>query len=158
FAKRYQEQAEAQTSIADSRRLAALSVSVRNKRLDLSLLLAAEALHTDYTFEARDSLYKALQERPGLESFFHAGEGAVTGVAFSPDGKALAAGCVGVRGGGVVLWDVAKRQRLAEAPLRVDEGEVYSVAFSRNGRALAAGYSGNGDRGGVVLWDVAARR
>ncbi len=34
-------------------------------------------------------------------------EGYVTGVSFSPDGKTIAAGySVGVRGGGVVLWDV----------------------------------------------------
>jgi hypothetical protein len=42
-------------------------------------------------------------------------------VAFSPDGKALAAG-YGRSGGGAVLWDVAARRRLSDAPLAVKEG------------------------------------
>ena len=37
-------------------------------------------------------------------------EGDVESVAFSPDGKTLAAGYgAAARGGGVVLWDVARR-------------------------------------------------
>jgi WD40 repeat protein len=75
-------------------------------------------------------------------------------VAFSPDGKALAAGYYStVVGGGVVLWDVAARRRLGDGPLPVREGGVRGVAFSPDGKALAAGYS-SGDHGGVVLWDV----
>ena len=62
-------------------------------------------------------------------------------VAFSPDGKTLAAGYgVGGGGGGVVLWDVAARKRLADDPLPVKEGYVQSVAFSPDGKTLAAGY------------------
>ena len=87
-------------------------------------------------------------------------EGGVTSVAFSPDGKTLAAGYGGVGdvGGGVVLWDVAGAQRLAADPLPVEEGDVTSVAFSPDGKTLAAGYGVVGGGGGVVLWDVAARR
>ena len=85
-------------------------------------------------------------------------EGGVHSVAFSPDGKTLAAGYgVRGRGGGVVLWDVATRKRLLEDPLPVKEGYVNSVAFSPDGKTLAAGYGirvGN-ISGGVVLWDVA---
>ena len=70
-------------------------------------------------------------------------EGDVSSVAFSPDGKTLAAGYgVGSGGGGVVLWDVAARKRLAEDPLPVKEGDVSSVAFSPDGKTLAAGYGG----------------
>src|SRR5262245_930541 len=81
-------------------------------------------------------------------------------VAFSPDGKALAAGYRGVGAdGGVVLWDVAARKRLAEQSLPVKKGSVSSVAFSPDGKALAARYSNvGGVSGGVVLWDVAARK
>ncbi len=86
-------------------------------------------------------------------------EGYVTSVAFSPDGKTIAAGYgVGVgRGvGGVVLWDVAARKRLADEPLPVNEGNVTSVAFSPDGKTIAAGYGVvGGGIGGVVLWDVA---
>ena len=81
-------------------------------------------------------------------------------MAFSPDGKTLAAGYgVGGVGGGVVLWDVAARKRLADDPLPVKEGSVQSVAFSPDGKTLAAGYGvGVGVGGGVVLWDVATRK
>ncbi|MBV8268791.1 MAG: hypothetical protein JO252_20885, partial [Planctomycetaceae bacterium] len=143
--------AQAQARIATSRLLAAASASERNKSLDRSLLLAVEALRTEITLEARGSLYNALQDRPGLTSFLHVNEGDVRSMAFSPDGKTLAAGY----SGGVVLWDVAAGQRLGDEPLPVREGIVGGVAFSPDGKTLAAGYSGFGV-GGVVLWDVAA--
>jgi hypothetical protein len=75
-------------------------------------------------------------------------------VAFSPDGKTLAAGYSGRGGGvvGVVLWDVAARQRLGDEPLPVKEGAVESVAFSPDSKTIAAGYVSGG--GGVVLLDV----
>ncbi len=84
------------------------------------------------------------------------------GVAFSPEGKTIAAG-YGLHaaggGGGVVLWDVAARKRLVDEPLPVKEGFVEGVAFSRDGKTLAAGYDPGGGLsvgGGVVLWDFAA--
>ena len=86
-------------------------------------------------------------------------EGGVRGVAFSPDGKTLAAGYISVatRSGGVVLWDVATRTRLVKEPLAVPEGGVRGVAFSPDGKALAAGYARIVcESSGVVLWDVAA--
>ena len=67
-------------------------------------------------------------------------EGDVKSVAFSPDGKTLAAGYGDGVGGGVVLWDVAARKRLADEPLPVKEGAFTSVAFSPDGKTLAAGY------------------
>ena len=67
-------------------------------------------------------------------------EGGVNSVAFSLDGKTLAAGRVGGPVSGVVLWDVATRKRLLEDPLPVKEGYVNSVAFSPDGKTLAAGY------------------
>ena len=71
-------------------------------------------------------------------------EGHVSSVAFSPDGKTIAAGygvgTDGTGGGGVVLWDAAGRKRLSEDPLVVKEGDVTSVAFSPDGKTIAAGY------------------
>ena len=98
----------------------------RDKRFDRSLLLAVEAFQVENTLEARESLYNALQGRPGLTSFLHINEGDVRSVAFSPDGKTIAAGYNGngVDGGGVVLWDVAARKRLVDEPLPVKEGDV----------------------------------
>jgi len=164
LAIRARDDAIAQTKTANSRRLAALSVAERDKRLDLSLLLAVEALGTKNTFEARDSLFKALQNRPGLKSFLHMNERYVWSVAFSPDGKILAVGYRG--GGGVVLWDVAARKRLTSDPLPIKEGGVESVAFSPDSKTLVASYgnarggpSGDGSHfGGMVLWDVATRK
>jgi WD40 repeat protein len=79
-------------------------------------------------------------------------EGDVQSVAFSPDGKTIAAG-YGGGGGGVVLFDAAARSRLSEGPLAVKKGDVPSVAFSPDGKTIAAGY----DVGPVVQWDVDLR-
>ena len=68
-------------------------------------------------------------------------EGNVQSVAFSPDGKTIAAGYSGATAsGGVVLWDAAARKRLVDEPLAVKEGCVTSVAFSPDGKTIAAGY------------------
>ncbi len=101
-------------------------------------------------------------------------EGYVRGVAFSPDGKILAAGFGKVppgdprghslpwgdssRGfGGVVLFDTTTRQRLHAKPLPVTEGEVFGVAYSPDGQTLAVGY-GKVSGGGVVLFDTTTRQ
>ncbi len=144
--------AEDQARIAESRRLAALSEAERGKRLDRAFLLAVEALRKESTTEARDSLFRALVTQPGIVSFLHADEGRIRSVAYSPDGKTLAAGYDGVRGG-VVLWDAQRRTRLQAEPLPVAEGVVNSVAFSPDGKTLAAGYVHVGGSG-VVLWDA----
>ncbi len=77
-------------------------------------------------------------------------------MAFSPNGKTIAAGHRDrVGGGGVVLWDAAGRKRLADGPLDVKEGIVESVAFSSDGKTIAAGYWSGSGGAGVVLWDTA---
>src|SRR5439155_24348560 len=83
-------------------------------------------------------------------------------VAFSPDGKTLAAAyAAGDRPlvGGVVLWDAQARKRLQAKSLPVAEGPVRSVAFSPDGKFVAAFYELYPDRddGGVVLWDAQGR-
>jgi hypothetical protein len=88
-------------------------------------------------------------------------EGGVRSVAFSPDGKTIAAGYSGSDDdfgsvGGVVLWDVAARKRLVGDQLSMKKGEVVSVASSPDGKTIAAGFYGDGS--GVVLWDVTAHR
>ena len=74
------------SKISETRRLVAISAAERDKHLDLSLLLAMEALRIEDTTEARNSLFQALLARPQLASFLHAQEGDIGSVAFSPDG------------------------------------------------------------------------
>ena len=161
LAETNEERAKAQARIANSRQLAAVSATERSKHLDRSLLLAVEALRIENTFEARESLFKTLQEWPRVKTFLHIKEGWVTCVAFSPNGKTIAAGYGGGGGDyGVMLWDVAGRKRLSGDPLTVREGQVECVAFSPDGKAVAVGYNGGTgtSAGGVALWDVATRK
>jgi WD40 repeat protein/tRNA A-37 threonylcarbamoyl transferase component Bud32 len=72
----------------------------------------------------------------------------VLSIAFSPDGKTLAAGRI--HDCAVKLWDVAARQ--IKASLEGHSDSVRSVAFSPDGKTLA---SGSSDRT-VKLWDLAA--
>jgi WD40 repeat protein len=158
LAKKNENWAMEQLSIAKSRQLAAASATERDKNLDLSLIVAVEALRTHNTLEARTSLFKALRARPGLRSFLHINEGEVRSVTFSPDGKTVAVGFGGSASrGGVLLWDSARCRRLADVSLEVKEGRVSSVAFSPDGKTVAAGYDAAGvlGAGGVMLWNAA---
>jgi WD40 repeat protein len=138
----------------ESRRLARLSDSERPKHLDRSFLLSVEALRIAQTPEARDSLYSAFTNRPGIISFFHAASGLIRSPTFSPDSTTLAAAYDG--GGGVILWDVRQHLKPQAEIILVPEGDVWGIAYSPDGRTLAAGYAGDAG-GGVVLWDVGRR-
>jgi len=83
------------------------------------------------------------------------GHTGVNSVAFSPDGKTLAAGS---NDGSVRLWEVATH-RPAGTPLLANGpgGSITSVAFSADGRTLAAG-SNDGGAGTVWLWDLATHQ
>jgi WD40 repeat protein len=74
--------------------------------------------------------------------------GPVWSVAFSSDGKTLAAGSGNMKEGEVRLWDVASGQE--RALLRGYTSDVLSVAFSPDGHTLA---SAGRDQAGR-LWDV----
>jgi WD40 repeat protein/energy-coupling factor transporter ATP-binding protein EcfA2 len=71
-------------------------------------------------------------------------------VAFSPDGKTLAADG---NDNSLLFWDVAS-QRQVGSTFTGHTGPVYSVAFSPDGKTLASGSHDST----VRLWDVATRR
>jgi WD40 repeat protein len=82
-------------------------------------------------------------ESAGQPTLVEGGDGSDS-VAFSPDGTILA---VGDYRGGVGLWDVASRHRLAAMN---EGGSVNSVAFSPDGKILAVGDA----NGQITLWGV----
>jgi WD40 repeat protein len=113
------------------------------------VLLSVEAYRSAQTPDARFSLMRALEVTQPMQGYLSGYTAAVTSVAFSPDGKLLAAG---IADGTVVLQDATTGRRLAV--LRGHKAAVESVAFSPDGATLASGSLDNS----VILWDVASRR
>jgi WD40 repeat protein/class 3 adenylate cyclase len=72
----------------------------------------------------------------------------VSDLAFSPDGKLIAAAA----GNGAVLWDVVRRRQVGQPLLSRDGLAVKRVAFSPDGRSLAAV-----EIDAVTLWNLRTR-
>jgi WD40 repeat protein len=107
---------------------------------DGRLLAAGFGIWSDEHFPGRLRVWDAT----GSEVFTgDAPPGGVNHVAFSPDGKTIAAACSGL----IQLWDVEPPRKLRE--LKGHTGSIFGVAFSPDGKRLAtAGW----DRT-VKLWD-----
>jgi WD40 repeat protein len=132
---------------AEGTRLVATADRLQENDYDASLLVNMEALGVAPTLDAQAGLLRRFVSHPHLAAFLPAAEEALA-VAFSPDGKRLAAA-----GGDqtVVLWDVDGRR--PAATLAGHDDAVVGVAFSPDGKRLA---SASRD-GHVVLWDVDRR-
>jgi WD40 repeat protein len=72
-------------------------------------------------------------------------------IAFSPDGKLVAAGDYGAR---VRVWDLADNGRLIGEPISTLQRYVSSVAFSPDNRVLAIG----GSSPGISFWNPHTKR
>src|SRR5205823_1573620 len=94
-----------------------------------------------------DPLPSGAVSRFGTSRFLNFGR--VFSVAFSPDGKTLAAGSWD---GTVRLWEVASGKELGQ--FEKQKAPVRSVAFSPDGKLLACG----GEGAEVVLWDPATAK
>jgi WD40 repeat protein len=78
------------------------------------------------------------------------GAGGPYPVAFSPDGKLLAAG---TERGALKVWDIAARKFTADLK-GLEDALVWTVAFSADGKFLASGASDNTAR----VWDLASSK
>jgi WD40 repeat protein len=102
--------------------------------LDLSLLLARQAIAIENTPQTRGYLLAALRRNPAAIGIMHGDGGALRGIAMSPDGKTLAA----VSGDGKVLFFDAHTYAPIGDPLAGLSGEA-GLAYSPDGRTLAIG-------------------
>jgi WD40 repeat protein len=143
-----------QTRRADRQRERAASYSMvaqadarATEQPDVSILLSLAAYRLQPSDEARSSAMFQADRRRDARALLSGAAGVLSGAAFSPDGRLVAAGDVN----GVRVWEIPTRRQVAFLP--GDAGRVGSVAFSRDGRLVAAGVASS-----VVLFDVAARR
>jgi WD40 repeat protein len=136
-----------------SNRLAEQSRRYISGQQDLALLLSVEAVRRANTVPARAGLLAALQAHPFVDTWLRTPDASISTVAFSPDGRLLAAGTVA---GYIYLWDVASRQMRGkftpyETPVAFDRIDLIidCVSFSPDGNMLAIAIGA-----WVVLWHL----
>jgi WD40 repeat protein/transcriptional regulator with XRE-family HTH domain len=140
-AVRAERQVAHQLDVVTSGLLASQSQLIGDADPDLSKLLSVASWRLDPSSAARHAMLAAAA-RPGIAILTATAN--VNAVAFSPDGRTLAAG---TGDGAVVLWDVATRQKTAEL---VGPDQVTSLAFSPDGKTVAGG----SPDGTVWLWNA----
>jgi WD40 repeat protein/DNA-binding SARP family transcriptional activator len=109
--------------------------------LDLSLLLARQAVAIDDSPQTRGYLLKALQRSPEAIAIMRVGQGRafaglLTAATISPDGKTLAVMSYGL---GLLLFDTSTYQQIGESMLDYRPGTEGSLAYSPDGETIAIG-------------------
>ena len=128
-------------SVANCRQLAAEATSFLGTRLDLALLLGVESSRSSTCVEGRSALLTAFQYRPHLGGFLSGHTDVVTNVAYSPDGRILAASSWDQT---ARLWDPGKRRTIG-SPFR----GMYGLSFSPDGTLLASAHADS-----ITLWKM----
>jgi WD40 repeat protein len=141
--------AEQTATIAVAGALATAALLNKETRPDLSALLAVEALNRADNFQSRNALLSTLQANPSLRTHLHATDKVGT-VAFSPDGRRLAAG----DNRGVTLWDVGAGRSEGATFATKEEGYIQTMAFNPDGSTLALATADHA----VRFWDVRRRQ
>ncbi len=144
--------AQAASILAKAGELSSLSDYFRDKDLELSLLLAIEAVSQSDTWETRKSLLDGLQRgvarQAGIDTSFQPACEDPQAIAFNPDGKLFATGCFDKR---VNLWYTDGLGKAQQTPQELlGEGTVYAVAFDQTGKVLAVA----GSERPVRFWDL----
>jgi WD40 repeat protein/tRNA A-37 threonylcarbamoyl transferase component Bud32 len=115
-------------------------------RLDLSLLLARQAVAIEDSPQTRGYLLAALRRSPAAIGVMHGRGSVLRGAAVSPDGRTLAVAAIGV---GVLLFDTIDYEQIGN-PLAVGAS---SIAYSPDGETLAVGSDYH-----VGLYDARTRK
>ena len=150
LAVRAQWAADRQRDVAGSQRTADKAAALRAANPALAAQLSLAAYRLSPTPEARGTLLSTFATPYATQ--LTAQKGAVTAVAFSPDGRVLATGDADRT---VALWraeDPYRPTELSVLPRLADA--VHAVAISPDSRLLAEG----GEGGAIVLWDIGDAR
>ena len=107
--------------------------------LDLSLLLARQAVAIDDSPQTRGYLLAALRRRPAAIGIMDGHGDVLRGIAVSPDGKTLA---VEAGRGGILFFDARTYAQIGDSLPVTRLRQPGSLAYSPDGRTLAVG----GDR------------
>ena len=124
-----------------SEQLAAQSTALETADPVTAALLAGAAWRIAPTAQARYSLLQSLAQP--VRGILAAQPGVVTTVAYSPDGKTLAAG---YQDGTIRLWDVASHRLISTASWG---GAVLTLRFAGGGKTLEVA-----DPAAIGVWDL----
>ncbi|MBP2326774.1 WD40 repeat protein/energy-coupling factor transporter ATP-binding protein EcfA2 [Kibdelosporangium banguiense] len=132
--------------VAISRQLATQALTIADSEPGTAKLLSLEAYRTAPTIEARSALM-SMAAHADYRTEIAAHAGAVSQIAFMPDGTLVSAG----RDETVGLWEPSTRRRVAT--LKGHDSWLRALAVSQDGKLLATG----GDDKRLVLWDAVSR-